>query len=236
MEKIVINTSNRDGGTSEHGWITLDDWCNGEYDLIHVSFMNHIYNINAYNYQLPFSINGVAFVIELSQGFYNRTDLLDALNTNAVAVANDLSFTYNDTTAKITINYAGVGSLVLDWEAELYTIHDIIGWDKITVAAGASNVAPRTINLVPYPLIFFEIKQDTSRVYRGKGQFVASGYIRDVNESTFGGLYMFENESNIKQRIKLAKQTRRIEWRFFDKDNNDIDFNGSNINIIFEAL
>ena len=230
MEKIIINTQKRNKGSVSHGSVLLDDWVKGTYNLNSVVFANNLYNINQYNNQLTFSINsGAQSTITLDNGYYNVAEFINMFNMKSAIVA-----TYNAITNKITFTQ-GANTIQFYFEGNDNTCYKILGFDYNTDYLLVS-VAPNCLDLIPVKIIFVVVEEDSGKKIYGNRYFRASIFVRDANNSSYGGIFYYENVANTLQTITFERRTREISYRFYDEDFNLLDFNGNNVSMIFEKI
>lgn len=155
-EKIYLNSKNYSSKTDEYNNYfyqlnnTIRKYSNMDMliKLNSFTFTNTIYNINDNNANFNYSFFGVGlgafFNVRVTNGNYSIDDLITNLNLRCV---NDLNFTFNSTTLKITINSlrANTNFRLVDVSNSIYKV---LGFNEtINETLHNSITSPSIINL-----------------------------------------------------------------------------------------
>jgi len=239
MEKIFIHTDDRNAGSVTKGSIQLDHFVEGEYVLTSLQFTNNIYNIRNFSLSVDYGPGfPVNETISIPDGLYSKAEFRAALATSIAATPLGFvitAITYDAVTGKITFTNT-VDILVYSNS----TIWKIMGFASptanLTIIGAGTLTFPYPMDLVPIKSICLLINEDTHQHYYGKGYFKCSAVIQPTFPSPFGELFVYENRTQYKQRIKFGKQTKSVSWHFFDQTGTDIDFNNASVVMTLEAL
>jgi hypothetical protein len=199
--------------------------------------MSH-YQITSLNATIPFN-DGADRTAVLKHGFYTETQFLTEIKTKMDASPSAIVFTVtkDDNTEKITI--AGTANFTLQF-SKTGTPRNILGYSAVDTPSLSSHTGNNIFNLNRRYHTFNIYSQQLTTHHKSVHSSDKRGglLLRAINsfsppKTDFH--YTHDNHVNYMIKYDPDEQTKRIDIRITDLDNNPIDFNGDNrivINLI----
>ena len=235
---LLIKSDDLCDGTSSNGTIDLDFGKvfkeNAYYELVEFAMSNSLYNVNAYNNNLPFSENSVDKSTTLTQSTYTASELATEIQTQMDASGNNTyTVTFDDKSGKFTIARAtGVDSFGFTYGTNTSnTSRYLLGFDASDQTEGTTQTSDNVIDITPYKIIYFYFINNAN--IAGNSKFSASFSI-----SGNGGFLepiRYNKNEKYSQTVKFNSETA-IEFRIVDKNNKIIDFHGASWEMILKRM
>lgn len=194
-------------------------------------FTNTIYNVNEYNNILYFGI-GPSYTqssVTINQGNYNITSLVTYLNSN---VGNGFTFTYDDSTYKITLTNTSDFKLFSGSNNCL----DVLGLTNEThTSVSKSLTSDNIINLTGAQMLYVNIPNLALNSY-GVKNYANMNTVISVPINVIQGDTQ-TTTSSFKHKINQNSITH-LEIEIVDQNNNDVNFNNIDwyMNISFNFM
>ena len=223
-----------DSSKSTNNRFTLDNTINGRWELISFVCTNNLFNVNEYNNKVYFNENGTDRIATLTVGSYYITDLKTELANamNNVGSAN-YSVSIDTSTNKYTITNSGSVNFYFTFGSnKTNSARRLLGMNETDGTNGITQSSDIPADLNTHKNIFININENNDRDVNGQSFFNTSFIINGVG--SFGEIMRYVKTDNFSQYVKL-RNTKHIEVKIHDIDNNSIDLN-SNYVLILEKV
>lgn len=206
----------------------IDIWLNVE----SFKFTNSIYNVNIYNNIFYYGLASSGYSLSsytIPRGNYDIISLLDALNL----IGNGFTFTYSETTIKVTITNTQNFYIF----SNTYNILKTIGFSNNTQQSIANTLeSNQIINLIGPQMLYLSIPNISVNSYSIKNsKSTNKSIVSSVPISSIQGDTQIYSSS-----LRLGVNDdviTHLEIRITDEDDNEVNFNGVpwflNLSLIF---
>lgn len=228
MKNILINSKNRNSGSSSNFEIKSQEFIEGLYKVKSVVIVNAFFNIKT-NENDRFKLNGVDVII--ASGSYNIGTLINAIQAsiNALFVpANRYTININSITGRIFFNSNFVFTLDFTNDLKYY-----LGFVNSSYA-GQTNYAGENFSNISRYNLGINIKQGTNDYNVYNFSSVGNTYNVYVKLISNFGDILSQNFTDIEQYIHINR-TNKLNVCVVDIDTNTvIDLNNANLELLLE--
>jgi hypothetical protein len=218
----IINSDDKTTGTNGNCVINLNSRIQGEYALYSFFFTNTLYNVNDTNNRLVLA-NASGSVISnnlITAGYYTGAELASQI-TNQIA---SLSATYDENTGKFTFTYsADFQFLFANYTNTSYLL---LGFENDTdyTSASSSLTSANPSDLILHKNLYITIKE-ANKPFSKNSSTSHRDYSLKVYDSntSFGGLFRYEESDLVKQQNFELDPTRRIKIKIYDDNDHIVD-------------
>ena len=208
----------------------LDESINGKYRLLSFTATNNIFNVNDNNNQIYITEGTTPYEITLTNGYYTIDELKSHLQDKmSASLTGTITITINDITNKFTITDTNSYYFTFGTNTN-NSANALLGFNETDQTLSTSHTSDNCVDLNSVKQIFINITQNDDRCVKGIDYFSTSLIIQ--NDSNFGELFRYIKNDNFEQFVKF-NNTKSLEIKIHDLDNNDIELNSDYI-LIFE--
>lgn len=199
--------------------------------LCHFSVLNTIYNVTTSNNAISVFRSSTTYNATIPVGAYTAEDLMSALKTALDGNGSGLTYTvsYDNKTFKVTIS-AG-SAFVLLFGTGSNQINSVLGFPSIDTSSATSHTSTYAIDLHS-PVLFLKIRelgtQYNASNINDRMTFVIPVQVNSGEMITFNDNSYFEQKRDIHNRV-----ISQLHLEIVDKNNQPVDFNGSETTFIF---
>ena len=220
-----------DSTKSNNNRFTLDKPIDGIWELISFVCTNNLFNVNSYNNKVYFNENGTDRTATLTLGNYYITDLKTELTTaiNNVASAT-FSVTIDNNTNKYTFTNGSSTNFYFTFGTNTSnSARKLLGMNATDGTNATTQTSDKPVDLNTYKNMFINISENNDRNVTGQSYFNTSLIINGTG--SFGEILRYVKNDNFSQYVKLHN-TKNIEIKIHDIDNNVIDLNSDYVLIL----
>ena len=214
---------------SRNNCFKLDDVISGYWQLVSFSCTNNMYNVNDRNNKIYLNENGVDLTATLTNGYYDVADLQSHVSSvlNA-AISGTMSISINNSTNKLTFDnslnfYFTFGTNTLN------SARILLGMNEEDGSNALSHTSDMPVDINTQKNILINISDNNDRNVVGLSHFSTSFAINGTG--AFSEMWRYVNSDNFDQFVKF-RNTKRIQIRIHDLNNNDIDLNSNYVIIL----
>jgi hypothetical protein len=202
----------------------VDDILEIQVSISNAQIPYSFYNVNVYNNKLSVDYNGTPYILTLTRGNYNATNLITEIQTQFInAGITGSIITISSITGTLSVS---IGSGTLQILSTGSTIYKVLGLE-----IGTDYTAPFT---APFPLNLLGTLRLRICSYELITYNLDSTNMTSLNclatipiESATFGVILYDNITNIKTRLNNS-QLDGFDILIFDDDNNLVNFNNVN--------
>jgi hypothetical protein len=182
------------------------------------------YNINVYNNVLNIDYNGTPYILTLTRGNYNATNLITEITTQFLNAGITVTITISSITGTIQISVSSGTLQILSLGSTIYKVLGLeIGTNySITVATPFTALYPLNLlgtlrlRVCSYELITYNLDSTNMASLNCLATI-------PIESATFG-VILYDNITNIKTRLNNP-QLDGFDILILDDDNNPVNFN-----------
>jgi hypothetical protein len=231
-ETILINLNSKDAIQNNGSFLSdvyfnfkniikeLDDVLEIQVSISNAQIPYSFYNINVYNNILTGTYNGTPYILTLTRGNYNATNLITEITTKFLNAGITVNITISNITGTLSVSVSS-GTLILNSSGS--TIYKVLGLE-----IGTNYTAPFT---APYPLNLLGTLRLRVCSYELITYNLDSTNMTSLNclatipiESATFGVILYDNITNIKTRLNNS-QLDGFDILILDDDSNPVNFN-----------
>lgn len=227
MSKLLLQSENRTSGSVHDGTLNATVPIQGEYVLLEFSINDRIFNVSSKNDQVYVKVNSTTdHTLSLTPGYYSLSQLKTELSTQLNTIAGQtFTVTSDSKTGKFTISISGGNNFSLTFGTnKSNSARKVLGFSEVDTSSSSSHTSDLSADLTPYKSIFCRIEEDSKQDINSHEHFYTSLILS--GESTFGGPIRYKYGEMYPQVVSFNSPTKKLNYRFHDESNADVDFNG----------
>ena len=183
------------------------------------------YNINVYNNILSINYNSTDYLLTLTRGNYNATNLITEIQNKLISNGlTNITITISSVTGCLLFTVSS-GTLILKYNTS--TIFTVLGLDNVDYTITSTLNAPFPLNLLgtlrlricSYELITYNLDSSTG------GTLNVLSTI-PIEAPTFG-IILYDNITNVQTKLN-NNQLDGFDIIILDDNNNEVNFNNTN--------
>jgi hypothetical protein len=240
---ILIDSRNRNSGSTNSLNINLNEPMTGTYELTTFSIVNNFYNVvNGENDKLYFthSVQGVK-IVTLTSGNYTFSTIVTMLTTvmdSSMSGGITFAITYSATTGKLTFVISS-GTFQFTFETNSSdTCRFLIGKNSVDDSLSASQIGDNPIDLILHKHICIKIAQDSSQSVTLANNVQASLIIPIDSTISFGSLLQYNKNKNFNQYLSFGStgSISILDIDFFSNDGDSLSSNAAEWSMTLKQL
>ena len=226
-QKLILHSEN-----STNNVFTLDHPISGTWKFLCFNMTNNIFNVTDYNNKIYLTEGASNLECTLTNGFYDINDLKSELTTQLNNVATGtFTVTVDSNSRKYTFTSTSNFGFTFGTNTT-NSARKLIGMNETDDSQSLSHVSDNAIDLNKFKNIFINILQDNNNDIFSNEYFSSSLII--CGTGSFGDLYSYVSDDNFHQYVRF-RHTKKLEFKFHDINNNNVDLN-SDYTILLEKL